>query len=61
MPEPDQPLQIFVGGANRHTTHRNILALVPAALGDGKAQGARRSLGILKEKLVKVAQTVEQQ
>ena len=45
---------------DRHPGHRNVLALVFAALGQGDAQGGRGDLGIPEEQLVEIAHAEEQ-
>ncbi len=57
----DQLLQIVVGGVDRHAAHRNVLALVLAALRQRDAERAAGDLRVLEEQLVEVAHAVEQQ
>ena len=57
----NQPVQIFVGTHDRHAAHRNVAALVPAALGEHDAECARGGLGVVEEHLVEIAHPVEQQ
>ncbi len=61
MAQPDQPVEIVLGGTNRHAAHRNVLAAMLAAPGEGDAQRTRRGLGVLEEKLVEVSHAIEQQ
>jgi hypothetical protein len=57
----DQAMQIVVGAFHRHAAHRDIHALMLAALGQHDAERAGGDLGILEEQLVKVAHPVKQQ
>ena len=61
MAERDQPVQILVGALDRHAAHRNVAALMLAALGQHDAERARGSLGIVEEQFVEIAHPVEQQ
>ena len=61
MTEGDQLLQILVGGVDGDAAHRNVVALVPAALGEGDAEGPAGDLGVLEEHLVEIAHPVEQE
>ena len=61
MAGADQLLQILVGGMDRHAAHRDIVALMPAALGERDAEGPRCRFGIVEEQLVEIAHAVEQQ
>jgi len=38
--ERDQAMQIFVGALDRHAAHRNVVAKMPAALGQDDAESA---------------------
>ena len=60
-PRRDQLLQILVGGVDRHAAHRDVGALVLAALGERDAEGARGDLGVVEEHLVEIAHPVEEQ
>ncbi len=57
--ERDQLLQVLVGGVDGHAAHRNVGALVLAALGERDAERARGDLGVTKEHLVEVAHPVD--
>ena len=57
----DQPLQIVVGALDRHAAHRDVLALMLAALGQHDAERARGDLGVAEEQFVEIAHPVEQQ
>ena len=57
----DQLVQIFVRAHHRHAAHRDVRALVLAALGQHDAERAARDLGVLEEQLVEIAHPVEQQ
>ena len=59
--EPDQLLQIVVGGMHRHAAHRDVLALMLAALGQHDAERPAGLLGVVEEQLVEIAHAVEQQ
>ena len=59
--ERDQPVQIFVGAHDRHAAHRDVAALMLAALGEHDAERARGGLGVVEEHLVEIAHPVEQQ
>ena len=61
MAERDQAVQIFVGAMDRHAAHRDVAAVMLAALGEHDAERARGDLGVLEEQLVEVAHPVEQQ
>ena len=58
--EADQTLQIIVGALDRHAAHRNILALMLAALGQHDAERAAGNFGVLEEHFVEIAHPVEQ-
>ncbi len=58
--ERDQPVQIFVGADHRHAAHRDILAVMLAALGEHDAERARGGFGVLEEQFVEIAHPVEQ-
>ena len=60
-PSGDQLLQVLVGGVDRHAAHRDVGALVLAALGERDAERARGDLGVVEEQLVEIAHPVEQQ
>ena len=57
----DETLEIVVSRAHRHAAHRNVLALMLAALGERDAERARGDLGVLEEQLVEIAHAVEQE
>ena len=57
----DQPLQIGLMRADRHAGHRDVLAVMAAALGQRDVERACRLYRILEEQLVEVAHAVEQQ
>ena len=57
----DQPLEIVVGGMDRHAAHGNVLAEMLAALGERDAERARGDGRIVEEQLVEVAHAVEQE
>ena len=59
--EPDQLLQIVVGGMDRHAAHRNVAGPMLAALGQHDAERAGRHLRILEEQFVEIAHAIEQQ
>ena len=61
MAEPDELLQVLVGGVDGHATHGNVLAVMLAAPGQRDAEGARGRFGIVEEQLVEVSHAVEQQ
>jgi hypothetical protein len=61
MAEPDQLLQIVVGGVDRHAAHRDVLAEMLAAFGERDAEGAAGDFRVFEEQLVEVAHAVEQQ
>jgi hypothetical protein len=56
-----QPMQIVLGALHRHAAHRDIHALVLAALGQHDAERPGGDLGVLEEQLVEIAHPVEQQ
>jgi hypothetical protein len=55
----DQLLQIGVGGVHGHAAHRNVLAEMPAALGQRDIERLGRLRRVLEKKLVKVPHAVE--
>ena len=57
----DQPVQIILGALHRHAAHRDVQALMLAALGQHDAERLRGDLGVLEEQLVEIAHPVEQQ
>ena len=57
----DQALEIVIGTLDRHAAHRDVVALVLAALGQNDAERARGDLGIPEEQFVEIAHPVEQQ
>ena len=59
--EPDQLVEIITGRMDRHPAHRNVLAEMLAALGQGDAERPRRRFGIIEEQLVEIPHPVEQQ
>ena len=61
MARADQPLQISVGGMDRHAAHRDVVALMAPALGERDAERRGGNLGIGEEHLVEIAHAVEQQ
>ncbi len=57
----DQLLQIAFRGVNRHAAHRDILALVLAALGERDVQRLRRLHRVVEEQLVEIAHAVKEE
>src|SRR5581483_9221036 len=57
----DEALEIVVGRAHRYAAHRNVLALMLAALGQRDAKRARGDFRVLEEQLVEIAHAVEQE
>ena len=57
----DQAMQIVLGALHRHAAHRDIHALVLAALGQHDAERSGGDFGVLEEQLVEIAHPVEQQ
>ncbi len=60
-PGADQAGQIGFGSVDRDAAHRDVGALVPAALGQRNVERLRRRDGIVKEQLEKVAHPEKQQ
>ncbi len=60
-PGADQPGEIGVGGMDRHAAHRNIGAVVPAALGQGDVERLRGGDRVVEEQFEKVAHPEEQE
>ena len=58
--DADQPGEVALHRMDRHAGHRDVLALMLAALGQGDAERGRRDLGVLEEQLVEVAHAEEQ-
>ena len=57
----DQAVQIVLGSLHRHAAHRDIHALMLAALGQDDAERLGGDLGVLEEQLVEIAHPVEQE
>ncbi|MHC2948546.1 hypothetical protein ACVIJX_005694 [Bradyrhizobium diazoefficiens] len=57
----DQAVQIILGALDRNAAHRDVRALVLAALGQHDAERLGGDLGVLEEQFVEVAHPVEQQ
>jgi hypothetical protein len=57
----DQPREVAVGGMDRHAAHGNVLAQVPAPLGERNVQGRRGLDRVVEEQLVEIAHAIEQQ
>ena len=60
-PGADQAGEIGFGGVDRDAAHRDVGALVPAALGQRDVERLRRGDRIVKEQLEKIAHPEEQQ
>ncbi len=60
-PGADQAGEIGFGGVDRDAAHRNIGALVPAALGQRDVERLRRRDGVIEEQLVEIPHPKEQQ
>jgi hypothetical protein len=60
-PGADQRGDMGFGGVHRHTAHRDVGALMPAALGQRDVERLCGGNGILEEQLVEVAHPEEQQ
>ena len=58
---PDQALEVALGAVDRHAAHRDVVALVAAALGQRDVERRRRELRVLEEQLVEVAHAEEQE
>ena len=54
-PGADQPGEIGLGGVDRHPAHRDVGAVVPAALGQRDVERPRRRHRVVKEQLEKIA------
>ena len=61
MARRDQAMQIVLGALDRHAAHRDVHALMLAALGQHDAERLRGDLGVLEEQFVEIAHPVEQQ
>ena len=61
MTHADQFLQIGVSGMNRHAAHRDILALVFAALRQRDTEVTGGDFSVLEEQFVEIAHPVKQQ
>ena len=61
MAERDQLLEVVLRGVDGHAAHRDVVALVLAALGEDDAERLAGDLGVLEEHLVEIAHPVEQQ
>ena len=57
----DQLGEIALGGVHRHAAHRDVVALMLAALGQRDVERRRGLRRILEEQLVEIAHAVEQQ
>ena len=57
----DQLRQIGLGRVHRHAAHRDVLALVLAALGERDVERARSEGRVLEEQLVEIAHPVKEQ
>ncbi len=57
----DQAMQIVLGALHRHAAHRDVQALMLAALCQHDAKRPRGDLGVLEEQFIEVAHPVEQQ
>ena len=57
----DQAMQIVLGAFHRHAAHRDVEALMLAALGQHDAERVGGDFGVLEEQLVEIAHPVEQQ
>ena len=57
----DEAREIGLGGMHWHAAHRNVLALMLAALGQLDVERRRGFLQILEEQLVEIAHAIEQQ
>ena len=57
----NQPLEIVVGGNDRHAAHGDVLAQMLATLGERDAESARGDFRVLEEQLVEIAHAVEQE
>ena len=57
----DQAMQIILGALHRHAAHRDVHALMLAALGQHDAERLGGDFGVLEEQLVEIAHPVEQQ
>ena len=60
-PGADQPRQIGVGGMNGHAAHRDVGAVMPAALGQRDVERRRGGPCVLEEQLVEIAHPEKQQ
>ena len=57
----DQAREIGLGGMHRHAAHRDVGALVLAALGQRDVERRRRLDRVVEEQLVEIAHAIEQQ
>jgi hypothetical protein len=57
----DQPREVALRRVHRHPAHRDRLAAVLAAAGEGNVEHLRGHLGIVEEQLEEIAHPVEQQ
>ena len=57
----DERQQIAFGGMNRNTTHRDVIAIMFAAFGQGDVQRLGCGRSIIKEQFVKITHAIEQQ
>ena len=61
MAGADQAMQVILGALDRHAAHRDVHALMLAALGQHDAKRPGGDFGILEEQFVEIAHPVEQQ
>ena len=61
MAKADQPVQIILRALDRDAAHRNVVALMLAALGQDDAERFRGDLGVLEEQFVEIAHPVKQE
>jgi len=60
-PGPDQASEIGLGGVHRHPAHRDVGALVPAALGQRDVERPGGGDGILEKQLEEITHPEEQE
>ena len=60
MAKADQPVQIILRPLDRHAAHRNVVALMLAALGEHDPERLGGDFGVLEEQFVEIAHPVEQ-
>ena len=60
MAVTDELLQVMIKRMYGNAAHRNVKALVFAALGEGYAKCGSGFFGVAKEQLIKITHTVEQ-